>query len=630
MKHLDFEIWLAGQPGAPLVPSTWSSGPIWEAKIFEVDSRGQESTRVVTATEAVLNQLSGRSKKSLDVAASAENIVRAISNMQPEWLEESCLQLQDEELSVADLPLFAGTRSVLQSLNFQSSASINTIAEISRGSFMTVKDGAAALLDLTIAVEHWWPWRLYAPIWHAREVNTLEQVARAIIEEYASQLGSHLEGVWVEAVLARQSWGVPKSTLQEIGDQVGVTRERVRQILARFDVLVGQRVWPIPSLLAEVVLTIAQGDPETVPTAIKSNGYGADDDWTAEEIAVLLEWFGHDQLSAELRISWEKADMVARVTPEDAKAVRASRSALGFLNTMTVTSTDGSFMDPSRVCKIANQLYPRTFQQGNWLLVGTRNSTMAEGTVSRQLCANHTQSTEEIIEGLERRRRARQADQLPPPDVITSLLSQSGCLENENGLWTGQITPPEPGSIEAWLLKTIHAAEGGVLHRDVILRRGQDDGLNLVSLHQFLSYSPIVRNIDASPLLRLAGRSVDPSAADFALRVAEAVRIATEAEWSQVDPQTIELTVVVGTSLMSSSILNVDAALAGLWPEGGAEIECLCDRSFEGRINRYGLGNQLIGWMTLLSHLNQEHGFREGDSLTVRVSTGVLRIVAIT
>jgi len=76
--------------------------------------------------------------------------------------------------------------------------------------------------------------------------------------------------------------------------------------------------------------------------------------------------------------------------------------------------------------------------------------------------------------------------------------------------------------------------------------------------------------------------------------------------------------------------LNVDAALAGLWSEGGAEIECLCDQSFEGRINRYGLGNQLIGWMTLLSHLNQEHGFREGDSLAVRVSTGVLKIVAIT
>jgi len=50
--------------------------------------------------------------------------------------------------------------------------------------------------------------------------------------------------------------------------------------------------------------------------------------------------------------------------------------------------------------------------------------------------------------------------------------------------------------------------------------------------------------------------------------VAAAVRIETEAEWSKVDPQSIELTVVVGTSLLSSSMLNVDAALAGLWPEG--------------------------------------------------------------
>lgn len=630
MKYLDFQIWLAGQPGAPIVPSSWSSGPLWEARIFEVDYRGQESTRVVTATEAVLNQLARRSRKSLDVAASADNVVRAISNMQPEWLGKSCLQLQDEEFSVADLPLLAGTRNVLQRLHFQSSASINDIAEISRDSFLAVEGGAAALLDLTTAIEHWWPWRIHAPIWHARDVNTLEQVARAIVEEYASQLSNHLEDVWVEAVLARQSWGVPKSTLQEIGDQVGVTRERVRQILARFDVLVGQRVWPIPSLLAEVVLTIAQGEPEAVPTAIKLNGYGADDDWTAEEIAVLLEWFGHDPLAAELRISWEKAEMDARVTPEDATSVRASRSALGFLNIAAVTSTDGSLMDPIRVCTIANQLYSRSFQQGNWLLLGKRDSTMAEGTVSRQLCANRTQSTEEITAGLERRRKARQADQLPPADVMTSLLSQSGCIEDENGLWTGQETLPEPGSIEAWLFKTIDAAEGGVLHRDVILRRAQEDGLNVVSLHQFLSYSPIVRNVEATPLIKLAGRSVTSAEIDFALRVADALRVATEIEWSQVDPNCIELTIVAGTSLFSSSIVNIDAALAGLWPEGGAEIECLCDRSFEGRINRYGSGNQLIGWMTLLSHLNQEHDFRVGNSLTTRISNGVLKIVALT
>ena len=629
MKHLDFKIWLAGQPVAPIIPSSWSTGPIWEARVFEVDSRGQESTRVVTSTEAALTRLSRRSRKSLDVAASADNIVQAISKIQPEWLGKSCLQLQDEEFSVADLPLFAGTRAVLKNLNFQSSASINGIAEISRNSFLTVEGGAAALLDLTIAVEHWWPWRLYAPIWRARDVNSLEQVARAIVEEYASQLSNHVEDVWVEAVMARQSWGVSKATLQVIGDQVGVTRERVRQILSNFESLVGQRVWPIPSLLAEVVLTIAQGNPEAVPSAIKINGYGFDDDWTAEEIAVLLEWFGHDQLAAQLRISWEQAENDALFTPEDARSVRASRSELGFLNVAAVASIDGSLMDSMKVFGIASQLYSRVYQQGNWLLVGKRDSTMAEGTVSRQFSANRTQTTVEIIEGLERKRKQRQTDQIPPTDVIMSLLSLSGSIEDENGSWTGRDTPPRPGTIEAWLLKTVDSAEGGVLHRDVILRRAQEDGLNIVSLHQYLSYSPIVRNLDGSQLVKLAGRSVEPSAAEFALRVADALRVATEVEWGQVDFQTIELRVVVGTSLYASSILNVDAALVGLWPEEGAEIECLCDRSFEGRVKRYGLGNQLIGWTTLLTHLNQEHDFREGDSLTMRISSGVMKIVAL-
>jgi hypothetical protein len=90
------------------------------------------------------------------------------------------------------------------------------------------------------------------------------------------------------------------------------------------------------------------------------------------------------------------------------------------------------------------------------------------------------------------------------------------------------------------------------------------------------------------------------------------------------------MTVTVGTGLFSSSILNVEAALAGLWPANGAEIICLCERDFDGRIRRYGAGNQLIGWMTLLAHLNQEHGFREGDEIVLRLDGDRLSIVELT
>ena len=619
--------WLAGLPAAPLVPISWVSGLDWKATVHEVNSQGRNSSRVVSAVEAAMWPASTRTKRSLDVGGSAPNIVRAIANSQPEWLEESLFSFVRGDVFVGDLPLLIETRNSLAKLNFGPTAAVEALSEVPRRELFSVPGGEAALLDLTVAIEAWWPHREQDPVWNVMGSRSLEHVARAIATNYLWLLGGTLDDFWIDAVLARQSWGVPKATLEVIGSQIGVTRERARQILARFDRLVGQRVWPIPNLLAEVIESTIEADPGRVPQVVLAAGFAEDEDWTAEELAALLVWFGRQDIAAALLTAWEQNEASAQKRLANIKHVRAQRSALGFLNAAGVFDDENRRIPEEEVVELVTQAYSRVYREGSWILAGQRGRTMAEGTVARQLWANQFQSQEEIVDGLERRRTQRQAPQLPPSDVIMALLEKSGAIWRSGNNWTGESVPAESGSIESWLVHNLNAAEGGVLHRDVLLRRGPEDGLNVVSLHQYISYSPVVRTWKNTALIRLAGREVDPDSADLALRVAEALWKPTDVQWRQLDSARLEVIIQVGTGLFSSSIINVEAALAGLWPAEGADINCICDRDFDGRIRRYGSGNQLIGWMTLLAHLNQEHGFREGDSLTVKVDGDRMRIV---
>jgi len=538
--------------------------------------------------------------------------------------------VSERDTTVGDLPLLASTRQLLAEMNFGGSASLEAVAKASKRDFLRIDEGAAALLDLSVAVEEWWPLRDEDPVWNVQASSSLEQVSRAIAEEYLWLLDGKLDEFWVDAVLARQSWGVSKATLDTIGSQIGVTRERARQVLVRFDRLVGQRLWPVPPILAEVVESTIAADPAQVPEAVLAGGFAEDKDWTANEIAALLEWYGRGDYASALLEAWERNQQATRDRLANVKFVRKARSIMGFLNAAAVFDDEGNRIPEDEVVQLAKQAYSRVFREGSWLLAGQRDATMAEGTVARQLWVTPIQSQEEIIGGLERRRKARQAHQLPPSDVIMSLLTQSGSVRLEGDGWTGHGEPAEPGSIESFLVQNLNAAEGGVLHRDVLLRKAPEEGLSVVSLHQFMTYSPVVRSLHDTPLLRLAGRDVDPQAADFALRVADALWKPTEVAWRHENGKSLEMTVTVGTGLFSSSILNVEAALAGLWPADGAEISCLCERGFDGRIRRYGAGNQLIGWMTLLAHLNQEHGFREGDEIVLRLDGDRLSIIELT
>ena len=116
-------------------------------------------------------------------------------------------------------------------MRMERSAPIRDIASLPRRQFADLDRGWLALLDLSITLECWWTHRSASPIWQSlKSARTLEGVAEALIKEYLTLDGQRQDERWVGFIMRRQSWGMPKATLDEIGIECGVTRERVRQI----------------------------------------------------------------------------------------------------------------------------------------------------------------------------------------------------------------------------------------------------------------------------------------------------------------------------------------------------------------------------------------------------------------
>jgi hypothetical protein len=222
----------------------------------------------------------------------------------------------------------------------------------------------------------------------------------------------------------------------------------------------------------------------------------------------------------------------------------------------------------------------------------------------------------DLYDGLVRIQKLRGSSQIPGREVLLDLLRQSGATTEVDGLLSGVPSPPEPGSIDAWLVTTLREADGHVLHKEVLNRSAIRDRVNISSLVIFYQYNPLLRPCgERVGLITLAGCHPSESNKTHAISVAEATRVATQFHWSA-STRGIDLDVTLGSNLISTGVLgSANVALCRQWPEGGASMSCTCSRTFRGRIS-VANGNALTGWAPLLIHLLLEHDAREGSTLS--------------
>jgi len=618
--------WLLGSVGTPAVPPSWIAGARWHSKLASKKETASEKrySSIELATEVIV---SAKNVHQINWVISAELFSAEIRIQDPEW---SIYTVSDPSLydsyCLGDLPLLTTTFLSLQSLNFGRDAPLNSVAHVRRESLLQTKNGALALLDLCVTLECWWPGRSLSKMHESQHRSShLEQVAEALIREYLQLDGGRLDDEWVYLMLRRYSWGFPIATLDAIGKELGLTRERVRQIQTRLEGFIGLRKWPLPDILISALEVVSDGGFRKIQTALVESGLVADDDWTPEEFVKLLEWFGYRDESVIL--SGRFAEAEAKFSdPEAARAVRNARHKMGVIRLDSVARIDGSLIDPKMVKEVAEQLYSRVYESDGWLMVGSAQTNMIESGVGFQFSVTPELTAEELIDGLIRIQKSRSWPALPQRDVLLSLMLASGALQASGHKYQGPIVEFERDSLNGWLVSLFNGARTTVLHRETINRAAILDRYNIASLIHYTLYSPVVRNLgDNLGLIRLVGRFPTDDEQRQARQVAEVLRVPNDLTWST-DSRGIGLTLTFGSNFIATGVISVPSALARMWPVGGTSIRCLCAHPFGGHI-RISSSNLMSGWTTLIQHLLLEHGLREGSKIDVKIIGKDLRIL---
>lgn len=622
--------WLLGVPGAPLIPDHWVRDGTWVCSVITSDDQGRESSTLVTSTTLASSWQGGRRSRNVNWAATSVSICKAVSTHDGAWwrspIEES-LPHVPRELTLRDLPLLETTHQAIERAWHSSNPPIRLALELSRREAVERLAHPLALLDLEYALTRWLPHR--ESTWLGRldvECDGLEQVARAIIAEYIALDGYRLSTDWIDAVQKRHSWGAPQATLADLGQDLGLTRERVRQVLDRLEALVGQRRWPVPALLAETVERLRDAGFRDSPRVLFDGGLVTDDDWTIDEVAELLDWFGQQEVAGGLRLQALPEEQPT-VDPDLEMAVQSSRNKMGLTNVDLVPSPTGLYPREA-VIDALRKRYGRVYVSGNWAISGDAKQTMVEGAAARQLAVTSPLSREELIEGLGRVQRNRAAPALPPASIVVDLLCQSGALQAAGDGFTGPGDRPEPGTIASWLVGLLEEADGHVLHRESIVRHAVDDGINTSSLGVNLTYNPVIRSEGSHlGLIRLVGRKPTELQCQHAIDVATALRVPTELDWASTNDG-LDVRLTIGSNLLAGGVTHPARALAEAWPTSGAAVSCLCTRTFDGRV-RVSDSGALVGWSPLITHVLLRHEAREGSTLVLHLAQQAIDLQAI-
>lgn len=623
--------WMLGAWGAPAIPRSWvTPGAI--APELDYLEPAKVKKRPATLADLARPQEGRRGHDPVLWESSSARIVQALTSANPRWTEGPVSMSILASGRLRDLPLLTATHQALAQLGFTGEAALDMVAGTPRAQVLAHNDGALALLDLTILLECWWPFHDDSPMHVASELaTTLEDVATAIVEEYIAYDGNRLDQRWVTWILRRFSWGLPGATLDEIGKEAGVTRERIRQVITRISEPAGSRIWPLPAVVSGAIESLHAHDYLSVQDVLLDSGFVTDDDWTPEEITELLRWLGYSQAAQGLEAHFEIAELARRDLREQnaelISLIRTARSKMGVIRTDTVNGSDGTLLDQASVQQLLPMAYPRTFTSGPWSLVSNEAPTSLENAAGRQLGIVQPLAVAELYEGLDRERRRRSAPPLPDPETTLDLLARAGSVEVVDGLCIGPTVSTDPGTINAWLATLLQHVDGHILHKEVIIRHAVRDRLNLTSLGVYVSFSYAIRQCPTPGLYRLIGSEPTPDDIAQALAVAEATRVSPNVDW-QITETAIEIAVTVGSNMLSMGSVTVPNALNQMWPSDGASVHCVCNRPFAGKIIRYG-DAALSNWSTLLTHLALDHDLREGTIVSAEVIENDLHVLRV-
>lgn len=374
-----------------------------------------------------------------------------------------------------------------------------------------------------------------------RIAAAIERMEAQPLEDYLLELLSAYLGEdepRLSAIAARFGWrGDDQKTLQECGDMLGVTRERLRQIESKiFNKLTKYPLY-LPNL--DSALDILEGSaPSHISRAamvLVEKGV-CRSPFSPRSLIQTAKMFGRntsveveDHRGEELVVSREQGQALG-ILYRAARRLTGQSGVTSVYKVMdaiteSIAPLDSPDIDESDVRRILADQPACEFLDEDWFWFTAipEGRNRLENLIKKMLSVASPQSVASLREGVRRSFRWRAATNkrfrtlaVPPQNVLAKFLDRHPDF-HLNGELVSAVKPLDCrkflGEGEQVLVDVLRGISSGVMDRKTLITECLARGINENTLAVYTSYSPILDHIGVS-LWQLRGVRVDPAAVE--------------------------------------------------------------------------------------------------------------------
>jgi hypothetical protein len=516
------------------------------------------------------------------------------------------------------LPFLASTWDLLKSKSLDDEDSLNRLLGGTYQGLFEQLGSLGAVLDISITAQSWTDHRFVKGIMfrQPRLPATDEEFLGLMRERVFRHGGRSVDGKYykpssVDAFTGR--WGVTLLkpwTLEQVGVELGLTRERIRQIMAGINPLHVTRRWPLPSSAKRLATLLSEGSGNKLVV----EWHGDLVEVRREDATRFLVFCGINEATIA---PFNGIEGKLAGFGLDLKTVRScaywASGRMGLIQRdLAVDKILEEFEGVSAdlIAEAISYVSSTKELPFGYVIVENQGLCFLVTALQSVLSKNGALPIAELYDALVRFFIYRTPGRIfPPQRVVEAFLIEDARFVVE----AGEVRLKDPhnkhiGDTYEWMWQEIAAAPGLVMHRSELLQRGRETKHNASTLNVYFSYSTYFKPVGGN-CITLTGCFPKDSDVSFAKARASAISVPTRClGWSS-KGSLVEVRVEVGNYFLDTGLLSLPAACKRIIGQQPYAIFW----GDESRGNAGWSGGQFFGWSSVLSF----GSISPGDEITL-------------
>ena len=405
-------------------------------------------------------------------------------------------------------------------------------------------------------------------------------------------------------------------TLEELGTQFNITRERVRQIESKYlDLQLGS-VKESNFVMLELVkvLELSTSEEEFIEKAQEADLL-EDEPITVLKLKAILNVLGLENYLSRvesIESQWDIANYVKDVLSQKA---RDSRHKFGLIDLSTFTKDNK--VGEAEAFSAIKAIYPRAIRTGRLVLARTPGlDTAFENAIGKQLKVFNELDAETLLVGIERQASYRQTPLVGlKADLIAMIKELTGENPNYSTFRSKTLEEPELSQTDEWILDVFQDSPTGMLHRNEITAAAMRDGKNVNSIGIFLLFNPLIRPV-GSAVLALANQKFDIELVKQYAAIARASEEPTQLDFNFQNGN-ILISFVPNLNTIAAGVLFPKQELRDMVKLHSFSVKCFCGSFESNQMLRMKNPSFWTGFTGAIKHLQNHHGYKKGQEIQI-------------